>query len=47
VNAFYRKISYSPSKEIVLFRGQDVDEPLLPKYARRINRLLGEKRIEP
>jgi hypothetical protein len=42
IDAFYHKIRYSPSKEIVLFRGQNVDKPLLPKYARTVKEYLRE-----
>jgi len=47
VNEFYRKIRYSPSKEIVIFRGQNVDKPLLPKYARVVESLLRKDLIRP
>jgi len=40
IDAFYQKVRYSPSREIILFRGQNVDKPLLPKYARFIGWLL-------
>lgn len=46
VDAFYRKVGYSPSREIVLFRGQNVNEPLLPKYARTVERLLNDDLIK-
>jgi hypothetical protein len=46
IDAFYHKIRYSPSGEIVLFRGQNVDKPLIPKYARTINSLLHEDLIK-
>lgn len=46
INSFYRKIQYSPSREIVLFRGQDVDKPLIPKYARTVEYLLSERLIK-
>lgn len=39
IDDFCRRIRYSPSREIVLFRGQNVDKPLLPKYARTIYEL--------
>ena len=45
IQAFYQKINYSPSKEIVLFRGQNSDEPLLPKYARTIISLFDDDAI--
>jgi len=46
IDSFYHKIHYSPSREIVLFRGQNVDKPLIPKYARTINFLLQENAIK-
>ena len=46
IDAFYHKIRYSPSREIVLFRGQNVDKPLIPKYARTINYLLDDQAIK-
>jgi hypothetical protein len=47
IDDFYRKIRYIPSREIVLFRGQNVDKPLIPKYARIVNELLSEDWIKP
>ena len=46
IQEFYRKINYSPSKEIVLFRGQSADKPLLPKYARTVMSLFDEDLIK-
>ncbi len=46
IDAFYHRIRYSPSLEIVLFRGQNVDKSLIPKYARSINYLLNECAIK-
>jgi hypothetical protein len=46
IDAFYHKIHYSQSREMVLFRGQNVDKPLLPKYARSINALLHHEQIK-
>ncbi len=34
IEYFYKKINFDPEKEIVLFRGQSTDKPLLPKIAR-------------
>jgi len=39
IQEYYQNISYAPSKEIILFRGQCVDQPLLPKYARTIKNM--------
>lgn len=46
IQEFYQEIKYSPSKEIILFRGQSVDEPLLPKYARTVMTALKNWGIE-
>ena len=46
IQEFYQEIKYSPSKEIVLFRGQSVDKPLLPKYARTVMEALKNFGIE-
>ena len=40
IEDFYRRVRYAPSKEIVLFRGQNVDKPLMPKYARSVKTML-------
>ena len=45
IQSFYQKINYSPSKEIILFRGQNSDEPLLPKYAHTIISLFDDDAI--
>lgn len=42
IDAFYRKVGFAPSREIVLFRGQSVDKPLMPKYARTVQAMLQE-----
>ena len=41
----YRTASYRPSKEFVLFRGQNVDRPLVPKIARTMAALMEEDLI--
>jgi len=46
IDAFYHRIRYSPSREIILFRGQNVDKPLIPKYARTIDSLLQHDAIK-
>lgn len=47
IDALYRKVHYAPSREIVLFRGQNVDKPLLPKYARSVRALLQQDLMKP
>lgn len=47
IDAFYRKVEYAPSREIVLFRGQSVDKPLMPKYARTVMAMLREGLMKP
>jgi hypothetical protein len=46
IQEFYQEIKYCPSKEIILFRGQSVDKPLLPKYARTVMTALKDWDIE-
>jgi hypothetical protein len=40
IEQFFRKIIYNPEKEMVLFRGQNCDKPLLPRIARWESELL-------
>jgi len=40
IEDFYRRVRYAPSREILLFRGQNVDKPLMPKYARTVKTML-------
>jgi hypothetical protein len=47
IDAFYHKVQYAPSREIVLFRGQNVDKPLMPKYARKVMAMLREDLMKP
>jgi hypothetical protein len=47
IDAFYRNVHYAPSREIVLFRGQNVDEPLSPKYARTVEAMLQHDLMKP
>ena len=46
IDAYYKKVHYSPSCEIILFRGQNVDKPLIPKYARTVELMLREDLIK-
>jgi FRG domain len=40
IDSFYRTASYRPSREFLLFRGQSVDKPLVPKIGRTFSTLL-------
>jgi len=40
IDDLYRRIRFAPGKEIVLFRGQNIDKPLMPKHARSVTTML-------
>jgi len=47
IQHFFKKIVFNPEKEMMLFRGQNCDKPLLPKIARWESALLDMDMIKP
>ncbi len=47
IEHFFKKIVFNPAKEIILFRGQSCDKPLLPKIARWESEFLENDMIKP